>query len=255
MIDSLRANERGQSETLGFVFVFALITLSIGVVFTTGIAGLDDAREAEQVNNVERAFDVLADNIDDLDRHGVPSRATEVRVGGGVLRIGEPVTFTLNATDSSDPDRNVTLSTDVRPIVYEADDGTEIVYVNGALIRNEGNAIVLTEPDWMVTDEHAVVPMIATYGSRSAVGDGATVLVVTELRSQSVARQLTTDDSGTAEVNITVESSRADAWESYFQQEGFEHVRGTPGDGNITYQFETDAIYAPQTSIEVDLSG
>jgi len=64
---------------MGFVFAFALVTASVGVVYTTGIGGLEDARENEQVTNAVRAFDVLHDNIEDVTREDAPSRATEKR--------------------------------------------------------------------------------------------------------------------------------------------------------------------------------
>ena len=43
----LSADDRGVSETIGFVLVFALITSTIAVTFTVGLGGLEDAQLAE----------------------------------------------------------------------------------------------------------------------------------------------------------------------------------------------------------------
>lgn len=73
-------NDRGVSDTLGFVFVFAIILSTVAVVTTIGMAGLQDTRDVERVNNAERAFDILGDNMEDIADRGAPSRATEVKV-------------------------------------------------------------------------------------------------------------------------------------------------------------------------------
>ncbi|MDZ7702032.1 MAG: hypothetical protein U5J98_08165 [Halobacteriales archaeon] len=91
---------RAQTETLGFVLVFALITASIGLVYATGFTGLDNAREFEQTNNAERAFEVFADNIEDIVEWNAPSRSTEIRLADATLTIAEPIEIHLNESGS-----------------------------------------------------------------------------------------------------------------------------------------------------------
>ena len=114
-------DRRGVSETIGFVLVFSLIVLTVGVVLTVGYGGLQDARDAERVNNAERAFDVLADNVEDITHRGAPSRGTEVRLAEASLGAGSP-TY-LNVTGVNDSGGRVfstgNYSTDT--VVYEAE--------------------------------------------------------------------------------------------------------------------------------------
>jgi hypothetical protein len=133
-------NNRGVSEALGFVLVFALIIGTISVVYATGIAGLHDAQQAEKLNNVERAFDVLADNVNDIHRSGAPSRATEVKLAGGSIGTGDPVTFKIRAENSSDPLDNRTYVRSIEPIVYREPNGPAILHVQGAVIRPQSGA-------------------------------------------------------------------------------------------------------------------
>ena len=93
-------DERGVSDVVGFVLVFALVTATVGVVYTTGIQGLTGSRDVERVNNAERAFDVFANNVDDVIRRGAPSRATEVKLADADLHYGAPVTVNLTLTGS-----------------------------------------------------------------------------------------------------------------------------------------------------------
>lgn len=244
-------SNRGVSEALGFVLVFALITGTISVVYATGIAGLHDAQQAEKLNNVERAFDVLADNVNDIHQSGTPSRATEVKLAGGSIGTGDPVTFKIRAENSSDPLDNRTYVRSIEPIVYREPNGPDILYVQGAVIRSQsGGAVMLSEPEWIVGPNRSVLPQISTHGEGSIAGSG-TVLVVTERGSRSLQTPFEVNGSSTAVVNVTVTSDRVGVWKQYFEEQGFTSVDGDLADNNVTYQFETETLYVPKTGISV----
>lgn len=83
-------DNRAVSEVVGFVLTFSLVTMAIAIVFTAGFGGLQDTQQAEQVNNVERAFDVLDTNVQEVQRQEAPSRATEMRLSGGAAGVRRP---------------------------------------------------------------------------------------------------------------------------------------------------------------------
>lgn len=251
--------DRAVSEVLGFVFAFALVVATVGAVYTFGIDGLQDAQEDEQINNAERAFDVLADNLADIHRHGAPSRATEISLAGATLSVGEPITVTVTAVNSSDPDDNTSVSMHPRPLVYSGIQNTRIIYVGGAVIRADGDAnIMRIEPGWIVTGRNAVIPFVHTYrtGETKKLSGEKTVLVVARRQGSSLERQLLTD-TGPGDpylrVNITVDSPQTSAWKRYFESEGFTAVDNDVSDGNVTYQFETDRLHVPETIVELRL--
>jgi len=57
-------DRRAVSDVVGYVLVFSLVSLTVGVVSVAGVGALQDARDVEQANNAERAFDVLGDNVE-----------------------------------------------------------------------------------------------------------------------------------------------------------------------------------------------
>lgn len=252
-------NDRAVSETMGFVFAFALVTATVASVYTFGMAGLQDAQRDEQVNNAQRAFDVLADNLADVHRGDAPSRATEISLAGATLSIGEPIAITVEAVNTSDPMDNATVSMHPRPIVYSGIQDTTIVYVAGAVIRTDRDAGLMgVEPGFVVTERNALIPFVHTYpsGGTTSLGGRATVLVVAHQQNSKLAQQLVTGTAAgdpDARVNVTVESPRAEAWERYFESEGFVAVDGDPSDGVVTYQFVTDRVFVSETGIEVEL--
>lgn len=252
-------NDRAVSETMGFVFAFALVTATVASVYTFGMAGLQDAQRDEQVNNAQRAFDVLADNLADVHRGDAPSRATEISLAGATLSVGEPVSVTVEAVNTSDPMDNATVSMNPRPIVYSGIQDTTIAYVAGAVVRTDRDASAMSvEPGFVVTERNAVVPFVHTYlsGGTTSLGGHSTVLVVARQQNSKLAQQLTTGtEPGDPDVrvNVTVESPRVTAWARYFESEGYVAVDGDPSDGNVTYQFVTDRLYVAETGIEVEL--
>ena len=246
------ARDRAVSETLGFVLVFTLITGTVGVVYATGITGLSDAQHAEKVQNVERAFDVLADNLDDLHQSGAPSRSTEVRLAGGSLSTGEPVTVRIRAEKLTDASVNATYTVNLEPIVYEEGDGASLIYADGAVLRSQGSGVVMvSEPGWIVGPERSVLPMINTYGSGNGIGGEGAVLIVAQRETRTLKGPFDPGPGATARVNVTVESPRAEAWQRYFERAGLVAVDSDPADGTVTYRFDTRELFVPRTGIDV----
>jgi hypothetical protein len=244
---------RAQSETVGFVLVFALITASTGIVYVGGFTSLEDARTAEEIDNAERAFDVLDENMADVARRGAPSRATELSLGNGDIALGNRTTITINTTYAANGSAAANTSVGVRPIVYRLD-GTEIAYTSGAVLRSDrGAATVQTAPEWIVSADRTVVPLVVTVpdpDGRGGVGGDVTILVRSERLSRALPVEL--DPAGSAlDVTVTVESDRAEAWNQFLDGRGLVPIDGNPADGQITYRLTTDELYVQRTSIRV----
>lgn len=247
-------NARAQSEVLGFVLVFSLITMSAGIVFVSGFAGLQDAQQAEQLDNMGRAFDVLDANLADVHERGAPSRATEIHLSGGSLGFGEPIQIQVRATDT-DGSNPATFVMSARPLVYSGEDETSFVYVAGAVIRTQGDRSVMqSTPDFRVSDTRTVIPFIVTYpdSDESLAGDSTVLIVGTNLGNE-LDGSYTPTGTAMANVDITVESPRADAWGRYFENEGYTAVDADASDDSITYQLTTERLYVYRSVIEFDL--
>lgn len=243
----MRADTRGVSDTVGFVLVFGLITAVIATAFTGGMAGLESAQQAEQNANVERAFDVLHDNMRDIHRNGAPSRATEIRLSGGTLEKGEQSTITVNNSSNKTELERI----EPEAIRYTDQEDTEIVYEAGAVIRSDGdNSVMVNEPDWISPDqstEGAMLPLVDITldpDSSRTIGGDTTVQIIAE---ESPPRG-TNEFSG--DINITVESPYADAWTEYFRQQGIENDDESD-DGRAHASIDADRIRVAETDIRV----
>ncbi|WP_254823722.1 DUF7289 family protein [Haloglomus halophilum] len=207
------AADRGVSEVISFALVFSLIAATVALVYVSGIGGLENTRSSEQVNNAERAFDVLADNIGDIHRQAAPSRATEIKVSDAQMEFGDRVR--VNITIRNKMGGNVSVI-EYQPIVYSADGGTDLVYANGALFREDRSGTVMDKnPPFLLTldegpddtagtaddEKTLILPVIETRNvGPESTGSQRTVLVRTLLAIREVT--IAEDDPGDVDTSV-----------------------------------------------------
>lgn len=235
--------DRAVSDVLGYVLVFSLIVSTIGMVYTTGVGGLNDVREAEKLSNGERAFDVLDSNLADLVSGTANVRATEVKLEDATLGFSDPVTVTVSVENGS------SYEAELRPVYFSGTNReTRIVAANGAVFRQQGSEAVLrNEPDLVVGSSKAVVPLLLTRTRASDRAGSGHVLVRTKVADRAVVRL----DAPDQEVTITVESPRAGAWADYLEAE-----TGQPcsvSSGIATCTIDTETVYVQVVRIDVTM--
>lgn len=239
--------DRGVSDIVGFVLVFAIIVATVGVVYATGMSGLQNVRDAERVDNAERAFDVLADNVDDITQRNAPGRATEIKLADARLYLGEPITVNVTG-EQVNGNGAFAFEQEIQPIVYEAGTETEIVYVNGAVIRQNGRHGVMKEPPGiLMRDSATMLPIVQTRSQATqSVAGSTTVLVRAEASATDV---VVASETGRWNVRVNVTSTRADVWREYFENQGISCdliSRDT-----VSCEFETERVYLTLFRINV----
>ncbi|GAB3693059.1 DUF7289 family protein [Halorubrum pallidum] len=242
----LVADDRGVSNVVGYVLVFSLVTVTIGTVFTVGLAGVEDRQEAARVANVERAFNVFDDNVRDIQRYDDPSRSTEIRLSGGTLSLAETTRVEL-ANESG----GVVLEREYRSLTYRNDE-TTIAYETGAWFRSDGGAAVMrSEPRFVVADSRTTIPivMLIPDGSQSVSGD-ETVQVAASRRSSTGPNYAATDPGP---FELTINSTYAEAWARYFDRTDGFTVTDESDDEVVVELTEGDVIYAPRVALDIEL--
>jgi hypothetical protein len=252
------ADDRGVTEVLGFILVFSLVLGTVALVYVGGFAELKETRVHEQDTNAERAFDVLADNLEEIGRDKAPSRATEVKLSESELRIGDTTNRRIEVTANGS-----TAAAQPRPIVYESSGGTQIVYEYGAVLRQDsGGTVMVRQPDYVFDAERTVVRYLEPRGGEQSTAGSKTVLVRAE-RSHSRLLASETNASGVdVAFNVTTEEGRADAWERYLEAE-LENIAGADACSQdpvadadavvVACEFETDAVHVARTRLVVEL--
>ncbi|MFB6074434.1 MAG: hypothetical protein ABEJ89_05435 [Haloarculaceae archaeon] len=253
-------DDRAVSEVLSYVLVFTLILASIAVVSVSGLGTLRSARDATQINNAERAFDVLADNMADVYERAAPSRATEINVGSASLYTGENVTINVTARDADTPERiDASVERTTRPLIFRGEGGAKLVYVGGMVFRQDrGGGIVLNRAPVVARSDRVYVPVLGlrTNGTRSF--SGSTVLVRANERRSNVP---IADTAGRYEnVTVNVTSPRASLWRSALSDAGFDCFNErTTSPRRVACRVQTGggipAVYVSTHRIVVDVEG
>ncbi len=218
-------DRRGANETIGFVLVFSLIVLTVGVVLTAGYSGLQDARDAERVNNAERAFDVLADNIEDITHREAPSRGTEIRLAEASIGSGPPTHINISGfKNGSRVFTTGNYSTD--SVVYRAED-TRIRYAGGAVTRIQGGGSTLLDPPgFVISQNHTIIPTVKLLVEDRTVAGAQTVLIRTD---RSIREVEISENGGVDTLQFNVSTPAPDAWNGYLEGQGMSCTRTDQG--------------------------
>lgn len=242
--DDVFGDDRGVSNVVGYVLVFSLVTLTIGTVFAVGLSGVEDRREAERVSNVERAFDVLDNNLRDIQRYEDPSRATEIRLSGGTLAVS-------NTTEVELLNGSSVISWHPYSLTYTNGD-TAIAYEAGAWFRSDGDgAVMRSEPRFIAANGRTTLPLVILVpdGDRRISGDGTVQVAARESLSNTGPNR--SEPGKTLEVRVV--SDYAGAWERYFDRtDGFDvNETATTGDTVVAEITEDETVYVRRIRLNV----
>lgn len=244
------ADERAVSDVVGYVLVFALITATLGTVFAVGFVGLEDRQHAERVENVERAFDVLDDNLRDVQRHEDPSRSTEVRLSGGTLSLVDETTMTVKYANGSGDVENRSFTTST--LAYTSGD-TTIAYEGGAWFRADGDgATMRSPPRFVAEDGRTVLPVVRLLPGRATdpIQTDGTVQITTERGGDRTFEYPADGPSTDVEIRLRVESPYADAW-----AEHLDRADGFDVDADRSTEAETVAVLDHDETVYVHTIG
>lgn len=258
--------DRAASEVLGFVLVFGLMMTTIGTVYVGGFDSLTEARNAQQQATTERAFDLLAANMDAIGTGTAPVRTTEIQLSGGRLRLrdGPEIAVTLTSGTSGTP----TFSRSMSPIVYEFEETeTSLVYTNGAVMRvDRAGAVLKRSPPFVFrtdgADHVAVVPIIATrLTGTTAVADSRTARIRADHASTVLLnpQNVTAATTYRANLTITTTAARASVWERHLDAEilaayGTTDACDRVGGDRVACEFDVNRLYVTATYVDVTLS-
>lgn len=251
------ADRRAVSETVGYVLIFALVVSTVGVVTVGGFDTLDTRQEAEQVANVERAFDVMADNLADIARHGDRSRATEIRLADGQLRVDDPVTVRTGTYDNDFTEGNATAV--AHPIVYELDD-RQVIYGFGAIFRSDdGDSLMIQEPRATEDDGTLSIAVLQTLpaSSQEQAIAPTTSLVVAD-RGAGPPSTASEQDSEGDQIAVQIEADRPELWAELFEEYGFEieeDEEETEEAGTIVLTSDHDRLTVASEIVFVSIEG
>jgi len=219
-------SERGVSETVGFILIFAIVMAGIGLVTLYGYPILVQEQANANIRNMEKNMIVLQSDLDSLTFKNVPYQETTMQVSGGTLFVKGPSLsdqqFLINKTDY--PAEFLSNSFSPGEMSYESDDRNTIISLeNGAVHKRYWNDItgsaMISDPRWFYDTDTGtlVITFIQVYSESqlSQTGIGTVQMKVSKLPEYELsiplyAEKITITYVPDAKNNYKV------AWHNYF---------------------------------------
>jgi hypothetical protein len=154
-----RLNDRGVSESIGFLLIFTIVIAGIGLVTLYGYPLLLQQQVSADEKIMEKNMIVLQNDVKSLAYKTVPYKETSLKIGGGSLTVYNssynPSSSTLTIKDTGS---GSTFVDSFKPgeLRYESISAqTDISLQNGAVVmrpRLLGGSVMLAEPRWFYDD-------------------------------------------------------------------------------------------------------
>jgi hypothetical protein len=216
----------GVSESIGFLLIFTIVIMGIGLVTLYGYPMLLQQQTGADEQIMEKNMIVLQNDFKSLAYKTVPYKETSLKIGGGSLAVNSlqttGPTFQVNDGGGSPlMDNNKT-----GELLYQASASqTEISLQNGAVVKMDpsvSGSVMLAQPRWFYDDNTGtmVINIIcinsSEYISRAGIGTVQMELGPTDYFKMDYS-------PGTSPINIvyTPVSSTHDyttAWKTYFER-------------------------------------
>ena len=150
--------DQGVSEAVGFIIIFSMVVIGIGLVSLYGYPVLAQQQTQADVRNMEQTLIVLQNDIKSLCYKNVPYKETSLKVGGGSLTLyNKSLTAQAFGIYYDNITGNLTIDAvieDFHPgmLKYDADSSDAVIALEngGVMIRQElqQGSSMKAEPRW-----------------------------------------------------------------------------------------------------------
>jgi hypothetical protein len=233
-------DDRGVSDTLSFVLVFALVISGVGLVTVFGMSSLVDAKDGVNAQTAERGFVVLAEDIDELERSQSPVRTSDIALTDASLAVTTGPTVEVSVGGSSFSETFA-----LHALAYRTE-STVVSYAGGGVFRTQdGGTAVVSSPAVRCTPTAATVSLVrlTAEGSESVAG-GAARVAVTHSETR-LAFPETRAPQTVTNVSVTTTDER---W-----QRALAAQPGWTATGPDTHTCSTERVFVRETTVSVDL--
>jgi hypothetical protein len=156
VLDNMRENERGVSEAIGFMLIFGMVIVGIGLVTLYGYPLLLQQQVGADEKIMEKNMIVLQNDVKSLAYKTVPFKETALKIGGGSLTVYNssytPASFTISIVNGTPSFPNYVDAFTSGELRYESISAqTDISLQNGAVVmrpRINPGSVMLAEPRW-----------------------------------------------------------------------------------------------------------
>jgi hypothetical protein len=228
--NTLSLNDRGVSESIGFMLIFAIVIAGIGLVTLYGYPLLLQQQVGADEKIMEKNMIVLQNDIKSLAYKTVPYKETSLKIGGGSLTVysstTNPGASNLTVYDSTSPPNRYVMNFSSGELRYESVSAqTDISLQNGAVVmrpRSQPGSTMLAEPRWFydANTNTMVINLIniTSSGLMAKEGIGTVQMALGETNYSYSSIPAGTAMKLDYTPDLTGVQNYSVAWDSYFTQ-------------------------------------
>lgn len=204
--------EAAASEVIGFVYILAIVILSMSLIYVMGYPALQSGMDDSIFESTEQNFIVIQSNMKMVGFDQVPVKSLKIQVQGSTLSVTETSNVTISYAGQ-------TLHYVTGEIEYNKNDRF-LTYENGGVWKRypEGKIMVANPRIYASTMNGTNFTTIGVVSVRGKAGiSGKGIAILNMRHNESVLHKT----SGAVNLTLSINSTYASEWKSYLESIGF----------------------------------
>ncbi len=237
--------EAAVSETLGYILLFAIVTLSMGVIYGIGYPILQSNIDANIFESAEQSFIVLQSNMDRVAFDQTPVKVIKMQLQSSSISVSNSSSMTI--TYGSEPP----LLVPTGEIEFQKNE-KKLIYEMGSVMKtyDRDSMVMISKPPIYTgtidSTPVTTIGLVTVNGDNFISGKGIATLT---LRHNSSSMNMTASPTN---VSLLVNSTHAREWEEYLEGIGFNITNSTSS--TLSAQINDTMLILSRHTVDVDIS-
>lgn len=208
-------NEEAAAETIGFLYIFAIVMLSMSIIYVMGYPMLQSSMDESIFESSEQSFIVLQSDMKMVAFGQVPVKSLQIQLQGATLSVTQNSIITIEYLDGTP--QNFTYP--IGEIEYQKNDKFLTYENEGVWKRYPDGSIMVSSPriynSTMNGTDFTTIGVVSINGTSSVGGNGIATLSMTSKES------IINKTSSPVNVTLKINSAYAKDWKNYLESKGF----------------------------------
>lgn len=207
-------DDKGVSETIGYILVFAIVLTGIAGIVLFGVTMLNDAKSRNNIQNIQQGFSVVQSDMKRVALEKTPIKTSKMHVEGGAIATNY-TTSTLQVDFDGHHYQNATGT-----ITYQPSGNNQLLSIeNGGIWEIYGGPssdAMISAPRIYSSPESSTlfINVICLRGNETTFGGSGTINLIMKYAGNTVK---TYDASLPSDATITIQTNYPSAWARFFQ--------------------------------------
>lgn len=235
--------EAAAAETIGFLYIFAIVMLSISLIYVMGYPMLQSSMDESIFESTEQSFIVLQSDMKMVAFDQVPVKSLQIQLQGATLSVTENSNITIEYAGE-------TLYYVNGEIEYQKNDRF-LTYENGGVWkRYPDGSIIVSSPriytSTMNGTNITTIGVVSIQGGSVAGGKGIVAF------SMKYNKSIINKTSSPVNVTLRINSTYASEWKSYLESIGFTITNST--DSSLIAWRNNTMLVVGRHLVDVDIT-